>query len=171
MLEFLSWAQLFGYLAFVLGIASFLQMNDRHFKLWMTSECVAYAVHFFLLGNPTAVASTLVSASRSLLSMHTRSLWLAWAIVLLNIGLGFVFIKQPADALPLIASSIATLALFRLHGIRMRFVLLIGTLLWLVNNIIAGSIGGSALEAVVAVINFSTMVRMYRDARRSPANS
>lgn len=171
MLEFLSWAQLFGYLAFVLGIASFLQMNDRHFKLWMTSECVAYAVHFFLLGNPTAVASTLVSASRSLLSMHTRSLWLAWAIVLLNIGLGFVFIKQPADALPLIASSIATLALFRLHGIRMRFVLLIGTLLWLINNIIAGSIGGSALEAVVAVINFSTMVRMYRDARRSPANS
>ncbi|MDR3411974.1 MAG: YgjV family protein [Formivibrio sp.] len=166
MLEFLSLAQLFGYLAFVLGVGSFLQMNDKHFKLWMTSECVAYAVHFFLLGNPTAVASTLVSASRSLLSMHTRSLWLAWAIVLLNIGLGFVFVKHPADVLPLIASSIATLGLFRLNGIRMRLVLLMGTLLWFANNIIAGSIGGSALEAVVAAINFSTILRMYRDSRR-----
>lgn len=169
MLEFLSWAQLFGYLAFLLGVGSFLQINDRHFKLWMTGECVAYAVHFFLLGNPTAVASTLVSASRSVISMYTRSLWLAWAIVLLNIGLGIVFVKHPADALPLIASSMATLALFRLQGIRLRFVMLIGTLLWLANNIIAGSIGGSALEAVVATINFSTMVRMYRAARVKPA--
>lgn len=165
MLEFMSWAQLFGYLAFVLGVGSFLQMSDKHFKLWMTSECIAYAVHFFLLGNPTAVASTLVSASRSILSMYTRSLWIAWAVVALNVGLGFVFVKQPADALPLIASSIATLALFRLQGIRMRFVLFCGTLLWLANNLIAGSIGGSALEAVVAAVNFSTMLRMYREAR------
>lgn len=165
MLEFLSLAQIIGYLAFVLGVGSFLQMSDRHFKLWMTAECIAYAVHFYLLGNPTAVASTLVSASRSIISMYTRSLWLAWMIVLVNIGFGILFVKQPADALPLIASSIATLGLFRLQGIRMRFVLLCGTLLWLANNLIAGSIGGTALEAVVAAVNLSTMVRMYRESR------
>ena len=31
----LSPAQLFGYLAFVLGVASFLQKNDHRFKLFM----------------------------------------------------------------------------------------------------------------------------------------
>ncbi len=165
-MEFLSLAQIIGYLAFVLGVGSFLQLSDRHFKIWMTGECIAYAVHFFLLGNPTAVASTLVSASRSLLSMYTRSLWLAWAIVAVNVGFGVLFVKQPADTLPLIASSIATLGLFRLQGIRMRFVLLCGTLLWLANNLIAGSIGGTALEAVVAAVNLSTMVRMYRESRQ-----
>lgn len=160
-----SLAQMLGYLAFVLGVGSFLQKNDRHFKLWMTAECVVYAVHFALLGNPTAVASTLVSAGRSALSLHTRSLKLALAIVALNIGLGFVFVQKVSDALPLIASCIATLAIFRLHGIRMRLVLLVGTLLWLVNNLIAGSIGGSALEAVVAVVNLFTIIRMARAAR------
>ena len=162
-----SFAQIVGYLAFVLGVGSFLQKSDRYFKWWMTGECLAYAVHFAMLGNPTAVASTLVSASRSVLSLYTRSLKLAWTIVAINIGLGYLFIKQPADALPLIASSIATLALFRLQGIRMRLVLLLGTLLWLVNNLIAGSIGGSALEAVAASVNLYTIVRMYRDNLRA----
>jgi len=160
-------AQIVGYLAFVLGVGSFLQKNDRHFKWWMTGECLAYAVHFSLLGNPTAVASTLVSASRSVLSVYTRSLKLAWTIVAINMGFGIVLVKQPADALPLIASSIATLALFRLHGIRMRLALLVGTLLWLANNLIAGSIGGSALEAVVAMVNLFTIIRMFRENRRA----
>ncbi len=166
MAQYLSPAQLTGYLAFVLGVGSFLQMSDRRFKLWMTGECLAYAVHFWLLGNPTAVASTLVSASRSLLSMQSRSLWLAWGIVAVNIGFGILFVQQPADALPLIASCIATLALFRLQGLRLRFVLLCGTLLWLANNLIAGSIGGTALEAVVAVVNLGTMFRLWRNARQ-----
>lgn len=166
-----SFAQMVGYLAFILGVGSFLQKNDKHFKIWMTGECMAYAVHFFLLGNPTAVASTLVSAGRSVLSIHTRSLRLAWAIVALNIVLGVLFVKHPADALPLIASCIGTLALFRLQGIRMRLALLLGTVLWLANNLIAGSIGGSALEAVVASVNVFTIVRMAYDARRIAATA
>ena len=34
-------AQLFGYAAFVLGVMSFLQKDDRRFKLYMSAECLA----------------------------------------------------------------------------------------------------------------------------------
>ena len=71
--DWLSPAQCFGYLAFVLGVASFLQTNDRRFKQLMIGECLAYVAHFALLGNPTAVASSVVSVVRSALALRTKS--------------------------------------------------------------------------------------------------
>jgi hypothetical protein len=63
------------------------------------------------------------------------------------------------------ASCLGTLALFLLQGIPMRLMMLAGTALWVANNVIAGSIGGTALEVVIAVVNSVTIWRMARDAR------
>jgi len=161
-LDWLSPAQCVGYLAFALGVGSFLQTSDRHFKLWMTGECLAYVGHFALLGNPTAVASSLVSTARSVLALHTRSPWVAFAVVAVNIALGAWLAKGPADWLPLGASCLGTLALFLLQGIPMRLLMLCGTGLWIANNLIVGSIGGTALEGVVAATNVFTIWRLWR---------
>lgn len=157
-----SAAQIVGYLAFALGVGSFLQKNDRHFKLYMAGECLAYALHFFMLGNPTAMASSLVSLTRSVLSLYTKSLWIALLIVAVNIVLGLSLVEKPTDWLPLIASCIGTLALFLLQGIPMRLMMLIGTGLWLVNNILVGSYGGTALEIVILIVNCWTIWRLWR---------
>ncbi|WP_426168371.1 YgjV family protein [Pseudoduganella sp. R-34] len=162
MIDWFSPAQCAGYVAFVLGVGCFLQSDDRRFKLFMAGECLAYIVHFALLGNPTAVASTSVSLLRSLLALRTRSLWVVALVIALNVGLGLAFARQPGDWLPLAASCLGTLALFLLQGIPMRLVMLCGTCLWIVNNISAGSIGGTALEVIVAGVNIATIVRLRR---------
>jgi hypothetical protein len=162
--------QLFGYVAFVLGVSSFLQKNDRRFKLFMTGECIAYVVHFWLLGNPTAVASSAVSTTRSALSLYTRSVWVAVAVVAVNLWLGWGLAKAWWNWFPILASCVGTLSLFLLQGIRMRLVMLLGTALWIANNVMSGSIGGSALEAVIFVVNSHTIWRMSRQptAGREP---
>jgi hypothetical protein len=159
-------AQLFGYLAFALGVASFLQKNDRRFKWFMAGECLAYVVHFGLLGIPTAAASSGVSLARSLLSLYTRSAWVALGVVVVNLALGYGLATQWWNWLPLLASCIGTLALFLLHGIRMRVVMLGGTLLWIVNNVLSGSIGGTALELTILLVNCSTIWRLRSAPRR-----
>ena len=158
--HWLDTAQLFGYAAFVLGVASFLQKNDVRFKLYMAAECVAYLVHFTLLGNPAAGASSLVSITRSLVSIYSKSLWLALFFVAINIALGLQLATVWWNWLPLIASCIGTLALFLLQGIQMRLVMLVGTSLWIVNNVLSGSIGGTALEVVIAITNSYTIYRL-----------
>lgn len=166
MFDWLSPAQCVGYVAFVLGVGSFLQTNDRRFKLFMTGECLAYMAHFALLGNPTAVASSAVSATRSVLALYTRSPWVAAAVVAVNIALGMGIAQQPSDWFPLLASITGTLALFLLQGIPMRLVMrlvmLLGTSFWIANNLIVGSIGGTALEVVVAGVNMYTIFRLWR---------
>ena len=128
----------------------------------MTGECLAYVLHFALLGHPTAVASSVISTLRSLLALRTRAWWAAALVVAANIGFGLSVARHPADWLPLLASCLGTLALFLLQGIPMRVVMLCGTGLWVTNNLLAGSIGGTALEVVVALVNLRTIVRMVR---------
>ena len=168
---FFNPAQLFGYAAFVLGVLSFLQKDDRRFKLYMSAECLAYVVHFALLGNPTAVASSVISVARSVLSLYTKAAWVAFVMVALNLALGWGLVELWWHWLPLLASCIGTLALFLLSGIRMRLVMLLGTGCWLVNNILSGSIGGTALELVILVTNLRTIFTLRQQNTQEAAQT
>jgi hypothetical protein len=162
-------AQIFGYLALVLGIAAFLQKRDQRLKILSASQCVVYAVHFFLLGNAPAAASASVSTARSLLSMRFRSPFLVALFLVVILWLGVHFVRTPAGWLPIISSCASTVAMFLCRGITMRVILFGCTLLWLANNLICGSIGGTILELLIGTINISTIVRMFSDrARASP---
>lgn len=155
-------SQLLGYAAFVAGVGCFLQTEDRRFRQFMALECLAYVLHFWLLGQPTAVASSLVSLARSVVALRWRSGWLALLFVGLNLGLGWWLFAGWPSLLPLAASCLGSAALFLLQGIAMRLVMLAGTLCWVANNLIVGSVGGTLLELVVAAVNGLTIWRLWR---------
>ncbi len=161
----LSPAQLPGYLAFVLGVTAFLQRDDRRLKLFLASECAAYVAHFALLGNATAASSAGVSGARTLLSLRFRSRRLAVACMGVYLALGAALSRSPAGWLPVVGSCVATWGLFTQDGIRMRLLALVSTLLWLTNNVLSHSVGGTVLEAFIAAASVTTIVRMLREPR------
>ena len=167
-MQLFSLAQCVGYVAFILGVGAFLQKVDRRLKFLLASESLAYSLHFALLGNFSAAASALISCFRSLLSMKTRSPWLAALIVGVYLVSGIAFARSAAGWLPVIGSAVATLAMFFMRGIPMRLVLLSSTLMWLANNIISKSIGGTLLEFCIAIINISTIIRIFRSPGTEP---
>lgn len=164
-------AQLLGYVAFVFGVGCFLQTEDRRFRRFMAVECLAYVLHFWLLGQPTAVASSLVSLARAVVAMRWGAPWLALLFVGLNLGLGWWLFAGWLSLLPLAASCLGSLALFLLQGIAMRLVMLAGTLCWVANNLLVGSIGGTLLELVVAGVNLATIWRLWRGPGAAGAQS
>ncbi len=165
-MEFFSYAQLIGYVSFVLGVLAFLQKSDGRLKVLIAAESLVYGVHFVLLGNLAAAATAVIAGARSLLSLKTRSLMVAVAVVAINIAAGVVLAGTGPGWLPVIATCAATIAMFTMQGVALRLVLLTSTLLWLANNILSGSIGGTALESVIAAVNGSTVVRMLRSQAR-----
>ncbi len=167
-MQFLSAAQCLGYLAFILGVAAFVQKLDRRLKVLITGESIIYSLHFLLLGNLTASLSALISGGRTLLSLKTRSLALAALIIGVNLMVAIGFANNGAQWLPVIASCGATLAIFRMQGVPLRLVLLTSTFLWLANNVISGSVGGTLLETVIAATNIWTVVRMIKSPATAP---
>ena len=162
----LSPAQLVGYVALVLGVAAFLQKSDTRLKVLISAESIAYVVHFCLLGNYPASGSALISCLRNLTSIRSRSpVWIA-VYVALGLALGVCCAKSWLGWLPISASALATVAVFVLRGVFLRAVLLVCTLLWLVNNLLSGSVGGSVLEAIIALSNLVTICRMAAEHRQ-----
>jgi hypothetical protein len=166
-MQFFSLAQCVGYVAFVLGTFAFLQKNDRHLKILNGAQSLVYAVHFMLLGNLAASVSSMTSGARNFIALKTRSPYVAALIIAVNVALGCIFVKSGWGWLPVIGSCAGTIAIVTLRGIPMRLVLLGGTLLWLTNNILSGSIGGTLLECFIATANTTTMFRLLRSRAKA----
>ena len=160
--DFFSVPQLFGYLAFIFGVACFLQKSDMRFRVLLVCESVSYVLHFWLLGNLPAMASSSMAMTRTLASIWTRSRWAAAFFLALTIALGCWLVTGWAGLLPIVASCIGTTAVFLFSGITMRLMMLTATFLWLANNILSGSIGGTALETCIALSNAYTIWHLYR---------
>lgn len=155
-------AQLLGYVALVLGVAAFLQKTDRRLKALLSGESAVYTLHFLLLGNIPAAISASLSSLRNGLAIRFRAPWLAGLFFVLHLGLGGAAVRHPAGWLPVLACCLATYVVFYWTGVRLRLVLLVCTLLWLANNILSGSIGGTILELFIAAANLATIFRMLR---------
>lgn len=166
-MDYFSPAQCAGYVSLVLGVIAFLHRDDRRMKLLLSVESVVYGAHFLMLGNLAAAGSAAISAGRTYLSLHSRSLWLAGAAVALNIGVGLKVARGGLGWLPIVASCAATVAFFTLEGARLRLVLLTTTLMWLVNGYVSRSVGGVVLESLIATANASTLVRMGLERARA----
>jgi hypothetical protein len=157
-----SLAQLVGYAAFLLGVLSFLQRDDRRLRAMIGAQAFSYAVHFFLLGSTVASLASLVTSTRAFLSLVTRSKRVAVAILCVNLVLGLVTVRSAAGWLPVLATSAGTVAFFWFSGLPMRLILLGSTACWLTNNLVVGSIGGTMLELFVGAANVSTCYRLWR---------
>ena len=168
-MDYFSPAQCAGYVALVLGVSAFLNRDDRRLKLLLSIESVIYGAHFLMLGNLPAAGSAVISAGRTYLSLHSRSLWLAAAAVALNIAVGLKVAHGGLAWLPIVASCAATVAFFTLEGVRLRLVLLSTTLRWLVNAYVSGSIGGMVLESLIAAANLSMLLRIGLADNSAPA--
>jgi hypothetical protein len=164
-----SLAQLAGYVAFLIGVYSFLQKDDRRLKATIGAQAFSYSVHFALLGSPAAAAASLVTSVRAVLSLYTKSAYVAAAILATNVALGLVTATKLAGWLPVVASCAGTIAFFWFEGIALRLILLFATACWLANNLLLGSIGGTMLELFLGAVNASTCYRLWRAARTPSA--
>jgi hypothetical protein len=154
-----------GYVALVLGVSAFLQRQDLRLKVLIVAECVVYAAHFALLGNPPAAVSALVTAARTGLSIRWRARWLAAASGALTILLALAVGTHGRGWIPVFGATVGGAAMFLLHGVALRLSLLVSTACWLTNDILSGSVGGTLLETLVAMASISTIVRLAIAAR------
>jgi hypothetical protein len=165
----LTLPQLVGWGAFFLGVASFVQTSDLRFKQLMAMECAFYVLHFALLGQWTASASATISLGRSLAAVRYPGKVTGVLFMGLSVLCGVCFFSSWISWLPITASVLGTFALFFLKRVRMRLVMLAGTLCWLIHNAWVGSIGGTLLEAVLCVVNGVTLYRMWKWDRKGLA--
>ena len=116
-------AQMAGWFAAGAAIIAMLQKSDLRLKQGLIIHTVLYGIHFALLGLPTAVISCVIALARISLSIYTRSLLCA-AVLIISVATALTVSRSTVEILPLAASVVLTLSLFRFDGVKLRLGLL-----------------------------------------------
>ncbi|MFN1549077.1 YgjV family protein [Vibrio natriegens] len=163
-------AQSVGGIAFIIGLAAFLQKNDRRFRIQMVIFCFFMAIHFFLMGALVATIGVIFNGLRSLASIKTQSKKVMWFFILSMWAMTLPNVDSIFELITVFGSSIATWALFTKQGIKLRLFILINSFCWITHNIWLGSIGGSMVEGCFIITNLITIYRLYDIRKKQPIN-
>ena len=139
-------AQGVGVIAFLIGITTFFNRDERRFKLQLAVYSATIGVHFFLMGAWPAGMSAELNTVRTLISMRTRRLWVMALFIVLTLVLGLAKLQHAMELLPIIGTLASTWALFRCSGLTVRCVMWCSTACWVIHNFWLGSIGGTLIE-------------------------
>lgn len=155
-------AQGVGVLAFVVGITTFVNRDERRFKLQLAAYSAIIGVHFFLMGASPAGMSAELNALRTVISLKTRSLWIMAIFIVLTLGFGFARFNHLMELLPILGTVASTWALFRCKGLTIRCVMWCSTACWVTHNFWLGSIGGTLIEGSFLIMNGLNIIRFWR---------
>ena len=161
--------QVCGLVALVICVVAFASKNDDRLLVLLISANVAFVLQFVFFESWTAAVLTLLVIVRIVLARRYMGSKTVMVGVLLASGVAATFTWQSwVDFLPIAAMVLGTFGMFLLRGISMRVFLGLAATLWMLNNLLIGSIGGTLAEGLIVVTNIITIIRLARAKRKYP---
>jgi hypothetical protein len=158
-----------GLVALVICVVAFASKSDDRLLVLLISANVAFAFQYIFFQSWTAAALTMLVIARIVLARRYRGSKAVMAGVLLASAIAAAFTWQSwVDMLPIGAMVLGTLGMFLMRGIPMRVCLGVAALLWMFNNLLIGTIGGTIAEGLIVITNIITIVRLARAKRKYP---
>ncbi len=150
-------AQSLGIVAFLIAVLSFQRKTQRGIMTMQIFSCFCFTVHFLILGVMGGFILNLIAFFRSIVySLRKTHKWaasLVWVYIFIPLvlasGAYSLFFAEGASALlPTIGMIITTFAGRMKKASAVRVLTLTNSPLWLIYNIIEGSLGGVMTEIV-----------------------
>ena len=167
MTDWLSFEQILGYVASAILLSGYAIKSDVKTKTVLIFSSVIFVIHFFLLGAFTASAVCAVNTMRNASSIFfhkSKAVFIVFAM--LYIASGYFTYDTFIGVLPSIGALLTCAGMFLLGGIPFRVLVVVSTVLWLIHNIMVGSIGGTINFIILLLIGLVTIWRLYKDDKK-----
>lgn len=161
-------AQGLGILGLILSIISFQQNTQKRIVLFQFLANVSFCIHFYLIGAYTGSVLNGIGIVRSFIYYFKDKRWASsdvWIFVFsfIFVVTGIVTWEGPLSVLPTIAMVLTSISFGIKNPKIVRLVAFPSSPLWLIYNIVKGSLGGALTECFAMG---SILVAMYRFDRK-----
>lgn len=154
-------SQLLVGLALCTDILSFQFKNKKHIIICLMISCTLISIHFMLLGHWTAAGLGIIAAVRFATSLLSTSKKFMYLFVAATWIISFVTYEGVLSILGCAGGTLGTVASFCKQDKQLRQLMLAGTCLWIIHNLLAGSPGAVILEIFFASSNIIGYYRFY----------
>jgi len=163
--------QTLGLIASCFLIFSYLVKSDTKLKLLMCVSFSIFSIHYFLLGAFVGMFVNIIDVLRISSSMKKKKIeLLMYMFICMYVIIGFFRFENFIDFLPVIASILGTISMYKLQGIRFRLILFIISALWLSYGIYVFSIGAIITNIFLLAANIITVYRLKKDNKERVSN-
>ena len=143
-------AQIMGILAAIIAISSFQVKNNVGFYAMQGLSGLCFAVNFFLLGSYTSAAFNVLNIVRGLgfaFEKNKKPNITLFGMWIIYIAVTVLTYSGPLSAIICIAQILSTFGMWTRDAKKMRIMqFFAASPLWLVNNIVVGSVGATVCE-------------------------
>lgn len=163
-------AQSLGIIASGIIIYAFTHKSDERLKFVLIIANIFFAAHFFMLEAYAGMFVTLLNCARVAFSIKfhkSNNMMLFFMGVYLLTG--YLVFENIFDLMPILSSLVGTYSMFKLSGIKLRLLGMLGSGSWLIYAIVFHSIGGMITEVAIITINLHTIFRLNRDRKEKTA--
>lgn len=164
--DFYALPQIIGYIALIIYVSGYAFKDDNKLKVIFSVSNIFWIIHYYLINAQTAAVTTALITMRNLLSLNAdgfsrrRKLLTAWVFTLLLVVAGVVTWNGWISLVPVCACVAATFAMIYLNALRLRQVLLLIDLTWLVHACVVVSFGGFVYALSAMAVNAVTLYRL-----------
>lgn len=156
-------AQVFGLCAMCFSICAWQLKNPRNILKCYIPASLLWAAQYFLLGGYVAVLTCIGAALKdSLLSIipANKAKYVIFSFLIIMVGIGLFFVKQPIDVLPILTIGIFNLALLQPDNRSlMSRIIILCQFSWFAYNLQMGAWMGVICCVFVMSSSFMGMVR------------
>ncbi len=161
-------AQALGILGFILSIISFQQNTQKRIVLFQFLGNVSFCIHFYLIGAYTGSILNGIGIVRSFIYYFKDKRWASsdvWIFVfsVIFVVTGIITWDGPLSVLPTVAMVLTSISFGIKNPKIVRRVAFPSSPLWLIYNVVKGSLGGVLTECFTMI---SILVAMYRFDRK-----
>lgn len=156
-------AQAIGLLASATIITAFFFKGDVKLKLIAALGHFLFIIHFFMLGATAGAITSTINSTRGLASIKFhKSKRVMFIFMSFYILAALLFVEQWIDFLPYATGVIGCYALYMLSGLKLRLLITVSAIFWLIYNIYFLSLGGILTEVFVISANCLTIYRILK---------
>lgn len=148
-------------IAICFDLLSFQFKERTHIIACLIISCILISCHFAVLGHWTATGLGFLATLRFLASLFTTSKKVMGLFMCASVAVAIFSFSGILSVLSCLGSLFGTAATFCKNDKRLRQILLVGTSLWLVHNVLAESPTAVLMEALFITSNLVGYYRFY----------
>ncbi|PCK32413.1 YgjV family protein [Pseudoalteromonas piscicida] len=159
-------SQILVALAVLLDLISFQFMQRKHVLLALSISTALTSVHFYLLDAIAGALLMAIASLRYLIFIKLQSKRLLIVFLLLSAVPPLTQLNANYELYAVFGSCLLTIGAFITAQIAFRFMMLLGTLCWLIHNYYVGSPMAVILEGTFLISNLLGLARIYIKTRQ-----
>lgn len=154
-------SQILVSIAICTDLLSFQFKQRTHIVSCLAISCLFISLHFMCLGHWTAASLSLINAIRFFTTIYSTARLLMWGYLSVTLVVFLFTYEGSLSILGTCGALLGTVAAFCNNDKQLREIMFLGTCLWLVHNILAGSPVAVLMELIFISSNIVGYYRYY----------